>query len=72
MEWHHLNGFESHNATLVQVLPHIDILLDEFEEKNDKYHVNDILDPMFNSGWVKMDNTTTVPIILLRMCLPLY
>jgi hypothetical protein len=48
-------GLESHNATLDRVLPSMDILLDEFEEKKEKYHGNDILDPMFNSGWAKMD-----------------
>ena len=46
-------GLESHNATLDRVLPSMDILLDEFEEKKEKYHGNDILDPMFNSGWAK-------------------
>ena len=43
-------GLESHNATLDRVLPSMDILLDKFEEKKEKYHGNDILDLMFNSG----------------------
>jgi hypothetical protein len=30
-------GLESHNATLDRVLPSMDILLDEFEEKKEKY-----------------------------------
>jgi hypothetical protein len=32
----------------------MDILLDEFEEKEEKY-LDDILGPIFNSGWAKMD-----------------
>jgi hypothetical protein len=43
-------GLESYNATLDRVLPSMDILLDEFEEKKEKYLDNDILGPMFNSG----------------------
>jgi hypothetical protein len=43
-------GLESHNATLDRVLHSMNIVLDEFEEKKEKYLDNDILGPMFNSG----------------------
>jgi hypothetical protein len=46
----------------------MDILLDRFKEKKEKYYSHDILDPMFNSRWAKMDKyynrTNDIPVYI--------
>ena len=46
---------ESSNSCLDVILPLIDFVLSQFEAAKVKYANDDILSPMVNSGWAKMD-----------------
>jgi hypothetical protein len=48
-------ALEARNATLDDVLPCMDFILDRFEKEKDLHKDDPIMAPMFNSGWSKLD-----------------
>lgn len=48
-------ALEPNSSTLENVLPAMDYILERFEAGRSEYKNNEIIAPMFNSGWAKLD-----------------